>query len=185
MIEELNKRLEILELEKIIEIKKPRVVFLENARNMLNHNNGQTFSKILNSLKTMGYHTNCQILNTKSFGNLPQNRERLYIVAFLNESEYKKFEFPKIIKRTKTLHDVIDFDSKLNDRFYYTEENFKAYDLLESEIKSNKTCYQWRRNYVRENKSNLCPTLTNNPSLHEQSGCFRAAVPRYDFSRCR
>lgn len=150
------------ELARIIEDKKPRIIFLENVRGLVSHENGHTLMVILNTLQELGYFVKFKILNTKSFGNLPQNRERIYIVAFRNETEHKNFEFPKIIKRTKTLHDVIDFDSKLNDRFYYTEENFKYYELLKKEIISDETVYQWRRTYVRENKSNLCPTLTNN-----------------------
>ena len=150
------------ELARIIEAKQPRVVFLENVRGLVNHDEGRTLMVILNTLSELGYTTKFRLLNTKSFGNLPQNRERIYIVSFLNKEDCANFEFPKIIKRTRTLHDVIDFDSKMNDKFYYTEENFKYYPLLETEVISSETVYQWRRTYVRENKSNLCPTLTNN-----------------------
>ena len=150
------------ELARIIENKKPRVIFLENVKGLVNHDGGNTFIIILNTLQELGYHIKFKVLNTKSFGNLPQNRERIYIVAFLNEKECENFEFPKIIKRTKTIHDVIDFDTKFNDRFYYTEENFKYYKILKEGVLSTETIYQWRRTYVRENKSNLCPTLTNN-----------------------
>lgn len=150
------------ELARIIENKQPKVIFLENVRGLVSHENGHTLMVILNTLQELGYFVKFKILNTKSFGNLPQNRDRIYIVAFKNENEHQNFDFPKIIKRTKTLHDVIDFDAKMNDRFYYTEENFKYYDLLKKHVVSNETLYQWRRTYVRENKSNLCPTLTNN-----------------------
>ena len=150
------------ELARIIEAKKPKIVFLENVRGLVTHDEGRTLMVILNTLSELGYTTKFRLLNTKSFGNLPQNRERIYIVSFLDKEVHANFEFPKIIKRTKTLHDVIDFDSKMNDKFYYTEENFKYYPLLETEVASSETVYQWRRTYVRENKSNLCPTLTNN-----------------------
>ena len=145
------------QLMRIIVDKKP-----ENVKGLTNHDNGNTLAVILNSLREEGYFVKFEVLNTKSFGNLPQNRERIYIVAFKDEDVCNNFEFPKIIKRTKTLHSLIDFDNKVNDRYYYTDDNFKYFDILKSGVVNNQTIYQWRRKYVRENKSNLCPTLTNN-----------------------
>ena len=150
------------ELIRIIHAKQPEIVFLENVKGLVNHDEGRTFFIILNSLQKEGYFVKYQILNTKSFGNLPQNRERIYIVAFKDKAVHDAFEFPKIIKRTKTLQSVIDFETKMNDRYYYTDEKFKYFDILEECVRSNETVYQWRRKYARENKSNLCPTLTNN-----------------------
>jgi DNA (cytosine-5)-methyltransferase 1 len=150
------------ELMRIIKGKTPEIIFLENVKGLVGHDNGNTFATILNYLQSENYFVKFQVLNTKSFGNLPQNRERIYIVAFKDEDIYNKFEFPKIIKRVRTLHSVIDFDKRVNDKYYYTDENFKYYDILVDGVVSNQTVYQWRRKYVRENKSNLCPTLTNN-----------------------
>ncbi|HBZ6314001.1 TPA: DNA cytosine methyltransferase [Listeria monocytogenes] len=62
----------------------------------------------------------------------------------------------------KKLSDVIDYDSQLEDRYYYSPEKHTFYDLLEQDIVSQDTLYQWRRQYVRENKSNVSPTLTAN-----------------------
>ena len=150
------------ELMRIAKDKKPEIIFLENVKGLTNHDEGRTFMIILNSLHELGYSVKYNILNTKSFGNLPQNRERIYIVAFKDKGIHNKFEFPKIIKRTRTLKSLIDFDKKLNDKYYYTDDNFKYFDILEDGVKSQETVYQWRRCYVRENKSNVCPTLTNN-----------------------
>ena len=150
------------QLARIIEAKKPRIVFLENVKGLLSHDEGKTLKIIFKTLDELGYHVKYNVLNTKSFGNLPQNRERIYIIGVREQEDYDNFAFPKIIKRTKTLHDVIDFDSKMNDRYYYTDENFRYYALLKRDIVNDDTCYQWRRTYVRENKSKLCPTLTNN-----------------------
>lgn len=150
------------ELIRIIEAKKPEIIFLENVRGLVSHDDGYTFRVINNSLKEQGYYIKWQIMNTKSFGNLPQNRERIYIVAFKDKKLCDEFDFPKIIKRTKTIHSVIDFKSKVNDKYYYTDENFKYFDILSKNVRSDQTVYQWRRKYARENKSNLCPTLTNN-----------------------
>jgi len=59
---------------------------------------------------------------------------------------------------TTTIKDLLD--KKVDDSFYYT--NSKFYNQLKNEIKNKNTIYQWRRIYVRENKNNLCPTLTAN-----------------------
>ena len=69
----------ILEL---IKTKKPRVVFLENVKNLASHDNGNTFKVILGSLEEVGYKVHHKILNGTTHGNVPQNRERIFIVAF-------------------------------------------------------------------------------------------------------
>ena len=150
------------ELERIFTEKKPKVIFLENVKNLVGHDGGNTFRVILERLKNAGYHVKKEVLNACDYGNLPQNRERIYIVAFLDEKAYKEFEFPEPIELTNTLKDYIDYDVKQDDKYYYTKESCGFYDELVKNVKSSDTTYQWRRVYVRENKSNLCPTLTAN-----------------------
>ncbi len=150
------------EMERIFKEKRPQVIFLENVKNLVGHDNGNTFKVILKSLKATGYHVKSKVLNSCEYGNLPQNRERIYIVGFLDKEAYKSFKFPEPIKLRKTLDDYIDYDNKQEDRYYYREDNCKFYDKLKDKIVNPETTYQWRRKYVRENKSNLCPTLTAN-----------------------
>jgi len=113
-------------------------------------------------LEAHGYHIKYQVLNAKDHGNIPQNRERIYIVGFLNESHYKNFEFPLPIPLKNRISDVIDFENEVDSKFYYTSEKYEFYPILKEEITSSETIYQWRRKYVRENKSNVVPTLTAN-----------------------
>ncbi|MDO4453186.1 MAG: DNA cytosine methyltransferase [Eubacteriales bacterium] len=142
--------------------KQPRIVFFENVKNLISHDNGNTFRVILEELNKLGYKVQQQVLNACEYGNIPQNRERIYIVGFLNDLEYEKFHFPlPIIMETK-LSDVIDFKHKQDNKYYYTNENCKFFNELESNMKTPNTIYQWRRVYVRENKSRVCPTLTAN-----------------------
>lgn len=150
------------ELLRIVKVIKPRVIFLENVKNLVGHDNGNTFRVILESLTENGYYVKYQVLNAKDYGNIPQNRERIYIVAFKNKSHYQKFEFPQPIKLTTKLTDVIDFDKKIDQKLYYTRDNCSFYDQLGKGMKRKDTVYQWRRVYVRENKSDVCPTLTAN-----------------------
>lgn len=148
--------------EKKQKCKQPKVVFFENVKNLVGHDNGNTFQVILEHLEHLGYKVQTQVLNACEYGNVPQNRERIYIVGFLNENEYEKFHFPLPEKLTKTLDDVIDFKNKQDAKYYYTEEKCKFYNKLVEEMKNDNTIYQWRRVYVRENKSKVCPTLTAN-----------------------
>lgn len=149
------------QLERIFLAKKPKIIFLENVKNLVGHDNGNTFRVILNSLQNAGYKVKHQVLNAMNYGNIPQNRERIYIVAFLDEELFNKFNFPDPIERTTSLRDVIDFDNKVDDKYYYTNKCV-FYDKLVEGVTLTDTIYQWRRRYVRENKSHVCPTLTAN-----------------------
>jgi len=137
----------------------PKVVFLENVKNLIGHDKGKTFERIIHELETIrGYTVKHKILNSCEYGNVPQNRERIYIVAFQNEDIASKFTFPQPKKLTKKVTDIID--STADEKYYYT--NSRYYTQLKDEMKNKDTVYQWRRVYVRENKSKLCPTLTAN-----------------------
>lgn len=147
------------------------------------------------------------ILNSMGYGNIPQTRERIYIVGFINEGKYDNFngEFPyynikteesyrkMVTKRGKTGINTLDFriptpiklnrnireliESKKQDDYYYYKENSRYYDPLNIAIKSKDTIYQWRRTYVRENKNNVCPTLTANMG----TGGHNVPIIRDDF----
>ncbi len=137
----------------------PKVVFLENVKNLIGHDKGKTFERIIYELEEIrGYTVKHKVLNSCKYGNVPQNRERIYIVAFKDKNIASKFTFPKTKKLTKTVADIID--STADEKFYYT--NSRYYKQLKDEMKNRDTVYQWRRVYVRENKSKLCPTLTAN-----------------------
>jgi DNA (cytosine-5-)-methyltransferase len=144
----------------IIKSKKNDVIFLENVKNLENHEKGKTLNTILNCLKDAGYFVKYKVLNTMDYGNIPQNRERIYIVGFLKKESYEKFTFPKKVKLTKKINDLINLSEKKEDIFYY--KKYKIYDKIKKEIIKHDTIYQWRRKYVRENKSKVCPTLTAN-----------------------
>ena len=151
------------DIEQIVEKHKPKVVFLENVKNLVSHDNGNTFKTITETLELkLGYKTFSKVLNSATHANVPQNRERIFIVAFdpKQVKNYAKFEFPKPIKLTKTIHDFLDKE-KQDDVFYYKNDH-QYYPELAKTMISKDTVYQWRRVYARENKSNLCPTLTAN-----------------------
>ena len=151
------------DIEQIVQKHRPRVVFLENVKNLVSHDKGNTFQVIVSVLeKKLGYKVYSKILNSMTHANIPQNRERIFIVAFdPNQVEnFLDFKFPSEIKLTKTIHDILE-KGKQNDNLYY-KESHPYYKELEKTMNSRDTVYEWRRVYARENKSNVCPTLTAN-----------------------
>lgn len=151
------------DIEQIIYKHRPKVVFLENVKNLISHDKGKTFKVILEILEEkLGYKIYYDVLNSMTHGNIPQNRERIFIVAFdpNQVKNYKEFKFPEKIRLTNTLKNILDKDKK-EEKFYYSKEH-KYYPELIKTMKRRDTVYQWRRVYVRENKSNVCPTLTAN-----------------------
>ena len=153
------------EVMKIVDYVKPDFIFLENVKNLMSHDKGKTYKIIRGALEAKKYYVDERILNSMEYGNVPQNRERIYIVAFRKELNLKKFKWPEPIKLEKTLDKVLDYNNKLDDIFYYTKERFKRFSEIEPYITKRETVYQWRRVYVRENKSNVCPTLTANMGM--------------------
>lgn len=100
-------------------------LFLENVKNMVTHDKGNTFKKIKKDLEDLGYILYYKVLNSSEYGNIPQNRERIYIIGFLEyEAEY---EFPKKIDLCVKISDILEKD--VNDSFYY-DESSSIYDKL-------------------------------------------------------
>lgn len=146
-------------------LNKPEVIFLENVKNLKGHDGGKTFTIIEEAMKAEGYSFEAKVLNSKDYGNIPQNRERIYMVCFRNESNgtnkyAEHFKFPKPTKLTKSIKDILTH-KEVDEKYYYKEDKYMYKDLL-NQINKRDTIYQWRRLYVRENKNNVCPTLTAN-----------------------
>ena len=149
------------EIVRILRDKKPMALLLENVKNLKSHDNGKTFKIISDALADLGYHVKVKILNSVEYGNVPQNRERVYIVGFKSKKAHDSFDFSEEISLSKTVADILE--DSVEDKYYYTDS--PLYKQLKEVIKSPNTVYQWRRAYVRENKSGVCPTLTANMGM--------------------
>ena len=146
-------------LVKIIDKHQPEIVIFENVKNLQSHDNGQTFKIITNEIEKLKYYYKYTILNTCIHSNIPQNRERIYIVCFKNKKHYDKFQFPEPVTTTLEINQLLE--TNIPDKYYYNKDSAIWNKLVESVNKKN-VIYQYRRYYVRENKSNVCPTLTAN-----------------------
>ncbi|RLK63433.1 DNA cytosine methyltransferase [Atopobacter sp. AH10] len=150
------------ELLRMINHKQPKAILIENVKNMVTHDHGNTFKVIREALVTNGYTIKWKVLNTMEYGNVPQNRERIYIVGFKNEKACESFSFPEKTELKTPLSDIINYNDKCDEYFYYREGRQPFYKTLVKDIKNKDSVYQWRRQYVRENKSGVVPTLTAN-----------------------
>lgn len=170
----------------IIDHHKPKCVVLENVKNLVSHDEKRTFETIKTQLETRGYHIRFKVLNTADITGVPQHRERIYIVCFKDKSLYEKFslDFPAIPKRgVQTC-----LEESVPGKYYYKDSS-STWPLLSEAVKKRNTIYQYRRVYVRENKSQECPTLTANmgggghnvPIILDEKG-IRKLTPRETFN---
>lgn len=107
------------EVARICEYHKPKVIFCENVKGLQNHDRGRTYNVIKGRLEEMGYKVFEKILNSKDFG-VPQNRERIYIVAFRNDIAPNEFDFPEKTDDTKVLKDIME-EEPVSVKYYLSE----------------------------------------------------------------
>ncbi len=145
-------------IAEILELHKPTAFLLENVKNLKSHDKGRTFKIIMETLKKLGYHAKAEVLNSMTHGNIPQNRERIFIVGFLDKEKADLFEFPEPIPLTRSFREFVAEEA--DKKYYYNDK--PLYEKIKNDINSEQTVYQWRRKYVRANKKGVCPTLTAN-----------------------
>ena len=173
---------------KIVDHHKPSCIILENVKNLLTHDNNKTFETIKKNIKDRGYHSHYKVLNTSDITGIPQNRERIYIVCLKSKSIYDNFtlNFDKIEK--KKISQMLEPIENIKNKYYYNDMS-STWELLKKNVKKKNTVYQYRRVYVRENKSDDCPTLTANmgtgghnvPIILDNKG-IRKLTPRECFN---
>lgn len=102
------------DIERILKEKRPPAFMLENVRNLVAHDNGNTFRVIKQHLEALGYHIHAKVLNALDYG-VPQKRERIIIVGFIKDLP---FEFPLPVSENKRvqLNDILE--SNVDSRYY-------------------------------------------------------------------
>lgn len=105
------------DIERILKEKRPPAFMLENVKNLVSHNKGNTFKIILSHLEALGYHIYAKVLNALDYG-VPQKRERIFIVGFLDDVT---FEFPAPVPKDKRkkLTDILETNV---DKKYYVRD---------------------------------------------------------------
>ena len=129
------------EIARIIDGTKPTGFLLENVKNLKGHDGGKTFEVIKKTLeKDLGYHIKEEVLNTKDYGGIPQNRERIYIVGFRNKKYTDAFKFPdKKSTLTKKVTELLDKD--VPEKYYYNGKPLS--DRLKEPVINPERVYHW------------------------------------------
>lgn len=171
----------------ILDHHQPQIVVLENVKNLVSHDGGKTFQTITENLQKRGYHIRHKVLDTAKITGVPQHRERIYIVCMKSKELFDKFTLDFEEKEKASIQSMLDTDP-IPEKYYYTSKS-STWALVKDAVKAKNTVYQYRRVYVRENKSNECPTLTANmgsgghnvPLIRDENG-IRKLTPRECFN---
>ena len=148
------------EVARVIDAKRPQIVFLENVENLVEHDEGKTFLVIYNILAQYGYSVCYRIMPTNEYGNLPQARKRIYIVAFLDFGHCDSFSFPETIPLECKIGDIVDHSEKKNDIYYFDKQS-KLFDGFNAFIGKRRQLFRVYNGRIRNlRNSELCPTIT-------------------------
>lgn len=147
------------EIARIIDAKRPKVVFLENVANLMEHDDGKTFLVIFSSLAQFGYTVYYKVMASNEYGNLPQIRKRIYITA-VHESIQQSYKHPEPVELTLKSTDIIHRNERQNEIYYYNGK--VLYPYFESKMKDKHAIYRPTDTEVRWTKNQMCPTLTAN-----------------------
>ena len=177
----------IYELIRIIKSKRPKAFFLENVRGLVHHDQGRTLTIILNELKRIKYTVKFAIMNSKDYGNVPQNRERIYIVGFRNSRVAKKFNFPEPIELTNTLEKVLKFHSLVDKKYYLHPNTNGLFEKFNEIMDDSYSIYRLKFGRLEKKKDNISFCLIAATGGHKcpiirTSFGIRKITPKESFS---
>lgn len=147
------------EIERILKEKMPKAFMLENVRNLIAHDKGNTFKVIRTHLEALGYTVYAQVLNALDFG-VPQKRERIIIVGF-KDNVFFTFPDPIPVSQRKTLKDILETDV---DEKYYVRERIRESRLMRLKDPN------YPKPYISH--ENMAGSITPHP----YSSCLRAGA---------
>jgi DNA (cytosine-5)-methyltransferase 1 len=177
------------EIKTILQKHNTKIVVLENVKNLINHDKGNTFKRILNELDEIGYRCHYQILNTADFG-IPQRRNRVFIVGF-NVKYFKNapFDFPSILPLEKTTQDLLDKD--VDEKYFLTPKiaktilgtGTKGYKVKPTiDLKISKTLTATMHKMHRASQDNY---VTDKSSRNQISNSDRLEIRKLTTNECR
>ena len=155
---------------RIVKEKSPEIVFLENVSNLLEHDAGKTFLTVYNALVPFGYSFKYCVMDAQEYGNIPQHRERVFIIGFKDIDKCERFTFPERVELTTNLNDIID-RTLLHSECYYYKSNDDVYDKLKISVNNTTLIYKIRNNGEDIRNYRVCPTLT------ASMGDFQQRIP--------
>ena len=145
------------EIVRVISEKHPKIVFLENVENIIEHDNQKTFLRIFSELAECGYDVKYRVLQPYEFAGIPQRRKRIFIIAFSSLDLCDRFSFPAKCEKKTIISDLIDSSQKQKS-FYYYDASYENYNELLAKVKKGKI-YAIKNDGTVYCSGNICPTL--------------------------
>lgn len=109
------------EMVKVLKARRPRFFIAENVKGLLSANRGKAFPMIIDEFENAGYNVKYKIVNAVEYG-VPQKRERIIIVGFREEEDYKNFYFPPTLTHKIALKEVIDADANNDEKWFFSQK---------------------------------------------------------------
>ena len=123
---------------------------------------------VYNTLVPFGYTFKYRVMDAMEYGNVPQHRSRIFIVAFLDYQKCEKFEFPEQIRRTVFLNDILQRNVK-HDYSYYLKPSDPNYDFLIKLVSNKSQIYKYYESLKAYKAYRVCPTLLANMGSYPDS----------------
>ena len=117
----------IYQYVRIVEDVKAPVIIYENVKGIMSIDSGNTVKEFIQALRDVGYYCHYEVLNSKDYG-VPQNRERVFLVGFLDYEAYYRFQFAPKHRLTKRLKDVLE--KSVDEKYYLSETAIKGFQTL-------------------------------------------------------
>ena len=147
------------EVGRFMEAHRPRFVFLENVPNLLDHNNGKTLNAVHNLLSELDYSIRYRVLRASKFGGVPQIRDRIYIVAFREQSDCDCFSYPEPIALSCSIEEILQRQQIQHPIYYYNcDDPFYAY--AKPIVTQKDSIYRVYHESIKITQNHMCPTLT-------------------------
>lgn len=147
------------EIMRFIDILSPEIIFLENVPNLTEHDNGKTFNIIYSELLSRDYYIRYKKIIASEYGNVPQIRNRIYIIAFKDIHKCEKYFYPNRIELTTNIFNILKPHKKKHPVYYYNE-NEPYFKKISKIVCDKNSIYRVYHNSIKKTQNNMCPTLT-------------------------
>ena len=163
------------EILRVIDAKRPKIVLLENVKNLVQHDNGRTFITIYSTLAERGYGVKYAVLGAHTHANIPQYRDRIFIAAFLDFDMMERFAFPDEVPLTAKINNFVDRNAPAEKHYYYMPGN-RYYEALNSRMTNNAAIYRIDDYGAAKRAWRIAPTLkANMGTYHDRVPLVRDA----------
>ena len=154
----------IFNIINILKEKKPDCFFLENVKNLLAIDGGNTFKQIIEELEDSGYFVTYQVINSLRHGGVPQNRERIFIIGFKNKNHFSNFSFPPPIPLDITIEDILESPEEVPIKLRHNTPHLES--MVAGYVYTNRYGNKLRRHNVK----GVCPTLLSSVNTSPSKG---------------